>query len=35
MPDTPEELEVDGRSLPRTGNLIIGTIFGGVTSIFG
>ena len=25
MPDTPEELEVDGRSLPRTGNLIIGT----------
>ncbi len=25
MPDTPEELEVDGRKLPRTGNLIIGT----------
>ena len=25
MPDTPEELEVDGRELPRTGNLIIGT----------
>jgi predicted dehydrogenase len=25
MPDTPEELEVDGRRLPRTGNLIIGT----------
>lgn len=25
MPDTPEELEVDKRSLPRTGNLIIGT----------
>jgi predicted dehydrogenase len=25
MPDTPEELEVDGRQLPRTGNLIIGT----------
>ncbi len=25
MPDTPEELEVDGRKLPRTGNLIIGS----------
>ncbi|MBP7050404.1 MAG: Gfo/Idh/MocA family oxidoreductase [Phycisphaerae bacterium] len=25
MPDTPEELEIDGRKLPRTGNLIIGT----------
>jgi predicted dehydrogenase len=25
MPDTPEELESDGRQLPRTGNLIIGT----------
>jgi len=25
MPDTPEELTVDGRKLPRTGNLIIGT----------
>ncbi len=25
MPDTPEELEVDGRELPRTGNLIIGS----------
>jgi hypothetical protein len=25
MPDTPEELEVDGRQLPRTGNLIIGS----------
>ena len=25
MPFTPEELEVDGRKLPRTGNLIIGT----------
>lgn len=25
MPDTPEELEVDGRKLPRTGNLVIGT----------
>jgi predicted dehydrogenase len=25
MPDTPEELEVDKRELPRTGNLIIGT----------
>jgi predicted dehydrogenase len=25
MPDTPEELKVDGRNLPRTGNLVIGT----------
>lgn len=25
MPDIPEELEVDGRRLPRTGNLIIGS----------
>ncbi len=25
MPDNPEELAVDGRKLPRTGNLIIGT----------
>jgi hypothetical protein len=25
MPETPEELKVDGRELPRTGNLIIGT----------
>jgi len=25
MPDTPEELKSDGRKLPRTGNLIIGT----------
>ncbi|MHC4460227.1 MAG: Gfo/Idh/MocA family protein [Planctomycetota bacterium] len=25
MPDTPEELEVDGRKLPRTGNLVVGT----------
>jgi len=25
MPDTPEELKADGRKLPRTGNLIIGT----------
>ncbi|MDI9433794.1 MAG: Gfo/Idh/MocA family oxidoreductase [Sedimentisphaerales bacterium] len=25
MPDTPEELEIDGRKLPRTGNLIIGS----------
>ncbi|HNS18957.1 MAG TPA: Gfo/Idh/MocA family oxidoreductase [Sedimentisphaerales bacterium] len=25
MPDTPEELEIDNRKLPRTGNLIIGT----------
>jgi len=25
MPETPEELKVDGRRLPRTGNLIIGT----------
>jgi predicted dehydrogenase len=25
MPDTPEELEVDKRQLPRTGNLIVGT----------
>jgi predicted dehydrogenase len=25
MPPTPEELKVDGRKLPRTGNLIIGT----------
>ncbi len=25
MPDTPEELTADGRELPRTGNLIIGT----------
>jgi len=25
MPDNPEELEKDGRKLPRTGNLIIGT----------
>lgn len=25
MPDTPEELEADGRQLPRTGNLIIGS----------
>ncbi len=25
MPDTPEELECDGRQLPRTGNLIIGS----------
>jgi len=25
MPDTPEELEKDGRKLPRTGNLVIGT----------
>ena len=25
MPPTPEELKADGRSLPRTGNLIIGT----------
>jgi predicted dehydrogenase len=25
MPETPEELKVDGRKLPRTGNLIIGT----------
>jgi hypothetical protein len=25
MPENPEELEVDGRKLPRTGNLIIGT----------
>jgi hypothetical protein len=25
MPDTPEEMAVDGRELPRTGNLIVGT----------
>ena len=25
MPETPEELKTDGRKLPRTGNLIIGT----------
>jgi hypothetical protein len=25
MPEIPEELEADGRQLPRTGNLIIGT----------
>jgi len=25
MPDNPEELAIDGRKLPRTGNLIIGT----------
>jgi len=25
MPDNPEELEQDGRKLPRTGNLVIGT----------
>jgi hypothetical protein len=25
MPETPEELTVDGRKLPRTGNLVIGT----------
>jgi hypothetical protein len=25
MPDAPEELKVDGRKLPRTGNLVIGT----------
>ena len=25
MPDNPEELKVDGRKLPRTGNLVIGT----------
>jgi predicted dehydrogenase len=25
MPETPEELKADGRQLPRTGNLIIGT----------
>jgi len=25
MPDNPEELKVDGRELPRTGNLVIGT----------
>jgi len=25
MPETPEELKVDGRKLPRTGNLIFGT----------
>jgi predicted dehydrogenase len=25
MPENPEELEVDGRKLPRTGNLIVGT----------
>ena len=25
MPDNPDELEVDGRKLPRTGNLVIGT----------
>jgi len=25
MPDNPEELSMDGRKLPRTGNLIIGT----------
>jgi hypothetical protein len=25
MPENPEELKVDGRQLPRTGNLIIGT----------
>ena len=25
MPDNPEELKVDGRQLPRTGNLVIGT----------
>jgi predicted dehydrogenase len=25
MPETPEELKVDGRKLPRTGNLVIGT----------
>ena len=25
MPETPEELKVDGKKLPRTGNLIIGT----------
>jgi hypothetical protein len=25
MPDNPEELEADGRKLPRTGNLIVGT----------
>jgi predicted dehydrogenase len=25
MPDNPEELAVDGRKLPRTGNLVIGT----------
>ena len=25
MPETPEELKVDGKKLPRTGNLVIGT----------
>jgi hypothetical protein len=25
MPENPEELKVDGRELPRTGNLVIGT----------
>jgi len=25
MPETPEELKIDGRKLPRTGNLVIGT----------
>ena len=25
MPENPEELEVDGRKLPKTGNLVIGT----------
>ncbi len=25
MPENPEELKVDGRSLPRTGNLVVGT----------
>ncbi len=25
MPETPEELKVDGRELPRTGNLVVGT----------
>jgi hypothetical protein len=25
MPETPEELKVDGRKLPRTGNMIVGT----------
>ncbi|PCJ56040.1 MAG: hypothetical protein COA73_06895 [Candidatus Hydrogenedentota bacterium] len=25
MPETPEELKVDGKELPRTGNLVIGT----------
>jgi len=25
MPENPEELEVDGRKLPRTGNLVVGT----------